>query len=164
MHGPINISNNKNLLVFKLAQHVSGNSLPIFRSARLWITACGIMPPDCCQSEAWSAVARNMCSNNILHTEHIVCVAVLQASDRQQSAGIIPHAVIHSLVLLKMGKELPEKCSANLKINTFLFLHLVGSLLYSCRWWTVKRISNSEAVTSFATSVITCHTKMPFSC
>ena len=34
---------NNNLLIFKLAQHVLGNSLPILRSARLWFTACGIM-------------------------------------------------------------------------------------------------------------------------
>ena len=33
-----------------------------------------------------------------------------QASDRQQSGDIIPHAVSHSLALLKMGKELPETC------------------------------------------------------
>jgi len=54
--------NNNNILIFKLAQHVSGNSLPILRSARLWFTACGIMSPNCCRSEAWSAAAQTMCS------------------------------------------------------------------------------------------------------
>jgi len=54
--------NNNNLLNFKLAQHISGNSLPILRSARLWFTACGIMAPDCCRSEAWIAAARTVCS------------------------------------------------------------------------------------------------------
>jgi len=34
----------------------------------------------------------------------------LQASDRQQSEDIIPHAVNHSLAFLRMGKELPETC------------------------------------------------------
>jgi len=37
-------------------------------------------------------------SSNILHT------------DRQQSGDIIPHAVNHSLALLRMGKELPVTC------------------------------------------------------
>ena len=36
--GPIRC-NNKNLLIFKLAQNVSGNSLPILRSARRWYNA-----------------------------------------------------------------------------------------------------------------------------
>ena len=31
-------------MIFELAQHVSSNSLPILRSARLWFTASGIMP------------------------------------------------------------------------------------------------------------------------
>jgi len=43
-------------------------------------------------------------------SEHIVRVAALQASDRHQSGNIIPHAVHHSLALLRMGKELPETC------------------------------------------------------
>ena len=33
-----------------------------------------------------------------------------QATDRQQSGDIIPHAVNHSLAFLRMGKELPEIC------------------------------------------------------
>jgi len=41
--------NNDNSLIFILAQRVSGSSYPIFRSARLWLTACGIMSPDCCR-------------------------------------------------------------------------------------------------------------------
>ena len=64
------------------------------------------MPPDCCRSEA---------------------------SDRQQSGGIIPHAVIHSLALLKMGKELPVTCWANLKINKLLVMRVVGPVLYLFR-------------------------------
>ena len=35
-----------------------------------------------------------------------------QVSDRQQSGDIIPHAVIHSLALLRMGIELTETCWA----------------------------------------------------
>ena len=133
-----NNKNNKNLLIFKSAEHVLGNSMPILRSARLWITACSIMPPDCCRSGAWSSATRTICSvwrmlldsGNILCTEHIVRVAALQASDRQQSGGIIPHAVIHNLALLRMGIELPETCWADLKINKFLLLHLFGPLLH----------------------------------
>jgi len=54
--------NNNNLLIFKLAQHVSDNYLPIIRNARLWSTACVIMSPATCRSEARSAAARTMCS------------------------------------------------------------------------------------------------------
>jgi len=57
----------------------------------------------------------------------------IQAFNRQQSGGIIPQAVIHSLALLKMDKELPETCRGNLKINKLLLLHLVGPLLYLYR-------------------------------
>jgi len=56
--------------------------------------------PDCCRWAAWSAA----CST--------------------------PHAVNHNLALLKMGKELPEICWANLKINKLLLLHPVGHLLH----------------------------------
>ena len=31
------------LLIFESAQHVSGNHLPIFRSARLWLKQCGVL-------------------------------------------------------------------------------------------------------------------------
>ena len=50
--------------------------LPIFRSTRLCVTVCGIMHPRCCRP----------------------------ANGRQHHGCIIPQAVTHSLVLLKMGK------------------------------------------------------------
>ena len=75
-----------------------------------------VMSPDCC-------------SNNILQTKHVVLGAALKACDRQQFGDVVPHAVNHNLALLMMGKELPETCWADLKINKFLFLHLVGHLL-----------------------------------
>ena len=50
--------------------------LPIFRSTRLCVTACGIMHPRCCRP----------------------------ATGRQHRGCIIPQAVTHSLVLLKMGE------------------------------------------------------------
>ena len=68
-------------------------------------------------------------SRYILHTEHTVRAPALRTSDRQQSEDSIPRTVNHSLALLMMGKELPETCSANLKINKLLLLHLVGHLL-----------------------------------
>ena len=69
-------------------------------------------------------------SSNILHTEHIVNASSFQATSRQQLGCIIPHAVKHSLGLLRMGKKLPETCWADWNINKFLLLHLVGLLLY----------------------------------
>ena len=83
------------------------------------------MFPNCCRSEAWIAAVWR-----VLLDTHIVRAAEIQASDRQQSGNIIPRAVIHSLALLKMDKELPETCWTNLKINKLLLLHLVGPLLY----------------------------------
>jgi len=65
-------------------------------------------------------------SSNIPHTEHIALVAARQASDRQQSGDIIPHAVIHSLAVLRMEIELPETCWAYVKVNKCLLLHLFG--------------------------------------
>ena len=50
--------------------------LPNFSSTRLCITACGIMHPRCCRP----------------------------TTGRQHRGFIIPQAVTHSLVLLKMGK------------------------------------------------------------
>jgi len=38
---------------------------------------------------------------------------MLQAGGRQHSGCIIPQAVTHSLVLLKMCKEIPETCWAD---------------------------------------------------
>ena len=51
-------------------------------------------------------------SSNIVHAEHAVRASALQTANRQQSGDIIPHAVIYSLALLNMGKELPETCWA----------------------------------------------------
>jgi hypothetical protein len=55
-------------------------------------------------------VTRLVESSNILHTEHAVSASALQATGRQQLGCIIPHAVKHSLALLKMSKKLPETC------------------------------------------------------
>jgi len=121
--------NSKPLLIFKLAQHISGNSLPILSSARLRFTACG-MSPDSCRSEVRSAAVRTMCSVWRMLLEQHPSHRTLRASDGQLSGDITPHAVNLSLALLRMGKELPETSWANLKINKLLLLHLVGHLLY----------------------------------
>ena len=64
------------------------------------------MSPYCCLSEVWRAATWIV----FAHTEHTVRAAAPQDSDRQQSGDITPHAVHHSLALLRMGKELPETC------------------------------------------------------
>ena len=56
---------------------------PIFRSTRLCVTAYGIMHPRCC-----------------LEAEFLR----FQATGRQHRGCIIPQAVTHSLVILKMGE------------------------------------------------------------
>ena len=63
---------------------------PIFRSTRLRVTACGIMHPRCCRPVAWKR-------------RHWLCLR-FQATARQHRGCIIPQAVTHSLVLLRMGK------------------------------------------------------------
>ena len=90
--------------------------LPIFRSTRLCVTACGIMYPRCCRT-----------------------VAV-----RQHHGYIIPQTVTHSLVLLRMGKIIVRNTLSWLDFNKPLLLHLFGCLYYLYEWCTVKQISDNE--------------------
>jgi len=53
----------------------------------------------------------------------------LKASDRHQSGDFILHAVHHSLALLRMGKELPETCWADLKINKIVIYLNISQLV-----------------------------------
>ena len=91
--------------------------LPIFRSIRLCVTACGIMHPRCCR----------------------------QATGRQHRGCIIPQTVTHSLLLLKMGKIIARNMLSWLEslISRYCW-HLVGCLYYLYQWCTVKQISDSE--------------------
>ena len=90
--------------------------LPIFRSTRLRVTACGIMHPRCCRSVAWRR--RNcLCQTGFLTSceqEHLLlltscqqtCMTYtiefrFQATGRQHRGCIKPQTVTHSLVLLK---------------------------------------------------------------
>jgi len=68
--------------------------------------------------------------HGLFGVKDVARAVALQASDRQQSGDIIPHAVNQNPELLRMGKELPETCWVNLKIRKLLLLHLVGHLLY----------------------------------
>ena len=88
--------------------------LPIFRSTRLCVTACGIMHP------------------------------MLPATGRQYRGCIILQAVTHSLVLLKMSKIIARNMLSWLIINEPLLLHLVGCLYYLYQWCTVKQVSDNE--------------------
>ena len=66
------------------------------------VTACGIMHPRCCRPVA----------------------------SRQHRGCIIPQAVTHSIVVLKMGKIIARYVGLAGIINKPLFLHLVGCLYY----------------------------------
>ena len=68
------------------------------------------MFPDNCRSEARSAVASTRIEQHPSHRTRGPCRPTPGLSDRQQSGGIIPHPVNHSLALLRMGKELSETC------------------------------------------------------
>ena len=90
--------------------------LPIFRSIRLCVTACGIMHP------------------------------MLPATGRQYRGCIILQAVTHSLVLLKMGKIIALNMLRwlELLISRYCCIYLVGCLYYLYQWCTVKQISDNE--------------------
>ena len=67
---------------------------------------------------------------------------LLPAGGLEQLGCIVPHAVKHSLALLRMGKKMPETCWADWNINKLLLLHLIVLLNYLCQWCTVKQTSN----------------------
>ena len=69
---------------------------------------------------------------------------MLPATGRQHRGCIIPQAVTHSLVLLKMGKIIARHVELIGIINKPLFLHLVGCLYYLYQLCTVKQISDNE--------------------
>ena len=85
--------------------------LPIFRSTRLYVTACGIMYPRCCRPVAWKRS--------------------LQATGQQHRRCFTPQAVTQSLVLLKMGKIIARNILSCLGLSIKpLLLHRVGCLYY----------------------------------
>ena len=76
--------------------------LPIFRSTRLCVTACGIMHPRCCQP----------------------------ATGRQHRVCIIPQAVTQSSVPEDGQNNCPKHVELTGVINKPLLLHVVGCLYY----------------------------------
>ena len=78
--------------------------LPIFRSTRLCVTACGIMHPQCFRS----------------------------ATGLQHRGCLIPQAVTHSLLLLKMGKIISWNMLSwlELLINRYFCILLVVYIIY----------------------------------
>ena len=98
--------------------------LPIFRSTRLCVTACGIMYTRCCRPVAWIRI---------------------QALGRQHYGCVIPQAVTQSLVFPKMGKIIARNMLRWLELLISRFCcHLVGCLYYLYQWCTVKQISDNE--------------------
>ena len=90
--------------------------LPIFRSTRLCVTACGIMHPRCCRPVAgW---------------QHRGC--------------IIPQAVTQSGAPEDEQNNCPKHVELTGIMNKPLLLHLVGCLYYLYEWCTVKQISDNE--------------------
>ena len=60
----------------------------------------------------------------------LVSATTFQATGRQQLVCIIPQAVKHSFVLLRMGKIFPERCWAHWNVNKLLLLHPIGLLYF----------------------------------
>ena len=78
------------------------NILPIFRSTRLCVTACGIMHPRCCRPVA----------------------------GQQHRGYIIPQAVTHSGAPEEGQNNCPKHVELTGIINKPLLFHLVGCLFY----------------------------------
>ena len=75
-----------------ITQHVSGTTVPIFRSARLYTTAYGWLQ-----------------SKNSLYTVHTTCLPASQDSSKHFKCWK-PYAVIYGLALLKMDTMVHETC------------------------------------------------------
>jgi len=66
-------------------------------------------------------------------------------SGRPNHGCIIPQAVTHSLLLLKMGKIIAQNMLSWMELfNKPLLLQLVGYLYYLYQWCTGKQISDNE--------------------
>ena len=73
--------------------------------------------------------------------------SALQATGRKHIGCIIPHAVIHNLALLRMGKKLSETCWGDWKISKSLLLNLVGYSILLCLhlfWWSHNKMSKTK--------------------
>ena len=132
-----------------LAQHVLGIIVPIFRSARPYITAYGFQHLSCWKPYAViyglallkmgimmpkTCWANRLVINHNCYTVHTVHTACFPAS--QDSSQHIkcwkPYAVIYGLVLLKMGIMMPETCWANgLVINHNCYIQLFSHVISS---------------------------------
>ena len=70
---------------------------------------------------------------------------MLPATGRQHRGCIIPQAVTHSVVVLKIGQcNCPKHIELTGIFNKPLLLHLVGCLYYLYQRFTVKQISGNE--------------------
>ena len=94
--------------------------LPIFRSTRLCVTACGILHPPCC----WPVAGR----------QHRGC--------------IIPQAVTHSLVPLKMGKIIARNMLSLLEllINRYCCIWLVVYIIYISLYIFLRLAKQSQFI------------------
>ena len=114
------------------------------------ITAYGVRCLGCwllevrCRTSGYASRMRDV-ARATSFTPNTVSASAFQTTGRQKLECIIPHAVKHSLVLLRMDKKLPKTCWADWNINKFLFLHLVGFLHYLYQWRTVKQTPNLHA-------------------
>jgi len=103
-----------------LSQHVSGTIMPIIRRIRACTTTYGVLHWLCwlwlCGARSW-AVCTVWKSNSNFHTVHTAHDPAPHNHSQHNQCGT-PYAVVHSLVLLKMGIMMSETCwDRNLIIN-----------------------------------------------
>jgi len=134
-----------------LVQHVSGTIMPIFRSARPYITANGFQHLMCCL-ESWEAGRQE--SNNSLYTVHTTCFPASQDSS-QHIKFWKPYAVIYGLALLKMGIMVPETCWANdWLINHNCCIKLVSQIISNEEMFQHHWTKLSHRILSLKTSLL----------
>ena len=92
--------------------------LPIFRSTRLCVTACGIMHPRYC---------RPACQRPETSSVHYTTSCNTQSSAPEDGQNNCPKHVELTGI-----------------INKLLLLHLVGCLYYLYQWCTVKQLADNE--------------------
>jgi hypothetical protein len=119
---------------FPSTQHVSGNFLPIFRSARPYYTACGflhpILLPGCGLESRGDGPAPS--------TPNTQTAPRLSGPQRGKKIGCRkPQAVKYGLVLLKMCKILPETCWADgISINYSCCIYLISHIISQVKYVT----------------------------
>jgi hypothetical protein len=119
--------------------------LPIFRSTRLCVTACGLMHPWCCRPVAGRQLRGCIIPQAVTHNLVLLKMGkiiarnrlnwlelLISRAGRQHRGCIIPQTVTHSLALLKTGKIIARNMLSwlELLISRYCCIYLVSYIIY----------------------------------